>query len=46
MKLNPKVVLSFVSKYNAWNDIKVVPVLDVGEVVPVNAASLAWAREA
>ena len=43
---DPKVVVSFVSKFNAWNDIKVVPVIDVGEVVPVSAASLAWAREA
>ena len=43
---DPKVILSFVSKYNFWNDIKVVPVLDIGEAVPINAASLAWAKSA
>jgi hypothetical protein len=43
---DPKVVASFVSKYNFWNDIDVVPVIDVGEVVPINAASLGWARTA
>jgi hypothetical protein len=30
---DPQVVISFVSKYNFWNDIKVVPVMDVNEVV-------------
>ena len=43
---DPKVVLSFVSKYNFWNDVNVVPVIDIGEVVPVNTASIAWARSA
>jgi Protein of unknown function (DUF3303) len=43
---DPKVIVSFVSKYNFWNDVKVVPVVDVGEVVPISAASLAWARSA
>jgi hypothetical protein len=43
---DPKVVTSFVSKYNFWNDIDIVPVIDVGEVVPINAASLGWARTA
>ncbi len=41
---DPKVIASFVSKYNFWNDVRVVPVIDVGEVVPVAAASLGWAR--
>jgi hypothetical protein len=43
---DPKIIASFVSKYNSWNDIKVVPVIDVAEIVPINAASLAWARSA
>jgi hypothetical protein len=43
---DPKVILSFVSKYNFWNDVKVVPVVDVGDAVTVTSASLAWARSA
>lgn len=43
---DPKVILTFVSKYNFWNDVNVVPVVDVGEAVPIAAASLAWARSA
>jgi hypothetical protein len=43
---DPKVIVSFVSKYNFWNDTKVVPVMDVNEVVPLSAASIAWARSA
>jgi hypothetical protein len=41
---DPKVVASFVSKYNYWNDVDVVPVIDVGEAVTVAQSSLAWAR--
>jgi hypothetical protein len=43
---DPKVVLSFVSKFTYWNDIVVNPVVDVGEVIPITAGSLAWARGA
>ena len=43
---DPKVIVAFVSKYNFWNDVNVVPVVDVGESVPIAAASLAWARSA
>ena len=43
---DPKVIVSFVSKYNFWNDVNVVPVVDVGEAVPITAASLAWAQSA
>jgi hypothetical protein len=43
---DPKVIVSFVSKYNFWNDVNVVPVVDVGEVVPINTASIGWARSA
>jgi len=43
---DPKVIVLFVSKYNFWNDTKVVPVMDVNEVVPLSAASIAWARSA
>jgi hypothetical protein len=46
VEADPKVVVSFVSKYNYWNDVNIVPVMDVGEVVPISAASLAWARSA
>ena len=41
---DPKVIIAFVSKYNFWNDVNVVAVVDVGESVPIAAASLAWAR--
>ena len=41
---DPKVVTSFVSKFNYWNDIDVVPVIDVGEAVQIAQSSLAWAR--
>ena len=43
---DPKVIVAFVSKYNFWNDVNVVPVVDVGEAVAITAASLAWARNA
>jgi hypothetical protein len=43
---DPKVITAFVSKFNYWNDITVVPVVDVGEAVPIAAASLAWASSA
>jgi hypothetical protein len=46
VEADPKVIVSFVSKYNFWNDVNIVPVVDVGEVVPISAASLAWARSA
>ena len=43
---DPKVITAFVSKYNYWNEINVVPVIDIGEAVPINASSLDWARKA
>lgn len=43
---DPKVIASFVSKYIYWNDVNVVPVVDVEEIVAINLASLAWARSA
>ena len=43
---DPKVIVAFVSKYNFWNDVNVVPVVDVGEAVPIAATSVAWARSA
>jgi hypothetical protein len=42
----PGVVLSFVSKFSYWNDIQVVPVVDVTEAVTAATESLAWARAA
>ena len=41
---DPKVVTSFVSKFNYWNDIDVVPVIDVAEAVSIGQSSLEWAR--
>jgi hypothetical protein len=41
---DPKIVASFVSKFNYWNDVDVVPVLDIGEAVQIGQSSLAWAR--
>ena len=43
---DPKVVASFVSKFIYWNDVDVVPVVDVAEIVSINVESLAWARAA
>lgn len=43
---DPKAITAFVAKYNFWNDINVVPVVDIGESVPINASSLEWARQA
>jgi hypothetical protein len=43
---DPKVIASFVSKFTFWNDVKVVPVVDIGESVPIVGASLAWAKSA
>ena len=42
----PSVVQSFVSKFTHWNDIEVVPVVDVAEAVTAATESLAWARAA
>jgi hypothetical protein len=41
-----EVVLSFVSKYFYWNDVEVVPVVDVERSVAVTSESLEWARAA
>ena len=42
----PKAVSAFATKYNYWNDVKITPVIDVGEVVPISASALDWARKA
>jgi len=41
---DPKAVYSFVSKFNFWNDIDVVPVIDIGEAVTLTQSSVEWAR--
>jgi len=41
---DPKVVYSFVSKFGFWNDIDVVPVIDIGEAVTLTQSSVEWAR--
>jgi hypothetical protein len=41
-----KVVASFVNKFVFWNDVRVNPVYDVAEAVPIAGAALAWARNA
>jgi hypothetical protein len=43
---DPAVVGSFVSKFTAWNDVEVVPVMDIAEVVGCLTESLAWDRAA
>jgi hypothetical protein len=43
---DPGVVYSFVSKFVYWNDVNVVPVVDVGDAVATSTESLAWARKA
>ena len=43
---DPSVVASFVSKFFAWNEIDVVPVVDITETVRINTAALAWAQNA
>ncbi|MEH6453942.1 MAG: DUF3303 family protein [Psychromonas sp.] len=43
---DPKAVLSFVSKFSYWNDVEVIPVVDVADSVTVGTESLAWARAA
>ena len=43
---DPGVIYSFVSKFFYWNDVNVVPVIDVTEGVTMGNASLAWARSA
>src|SRR5271169_5543805 len=32
---DPKVIASFVSKFTFWNEVNVVPVVDIGESVPI-----------
>jgi hypothetical protein len=41
---DPKVVTSFIAKFNYWNDVEVVPVIDVSDAVPIAQSALAWAR--
>lgn len=43
---DPKAITAFAAKYNFWNDVNVVPVVDIGESVPINASSLEWAKRA
>lgn len=43
---DPGVVYAFVSKFVYWNDVNVVPVVDVGDAVATGNESLAWARDA
>ena len=43
---DPKVVGSFAGKFAFWNDVRVKPVVDIMEAVPIASAALAWARNA
>jgi Protein of unknown function (DUF3303) len=43
---DPGVVYSFVAKFAYWNDVNVVPVVDVAELIPIGTESLAWTRNA
>jgi hypothetical protein len=35
-----------VGKFVFWNDVRVKPVIDITEAVPIAGAALAWARNA
>ena len=39
---DPGVVYSFVSKFFYWNDINVVPVIEVADGVTIGTGSLVW----
>jgi hypothetical protein len=41
---DPEVVASFVTKFNPWNDVHVVPVVDLGEAVPIAQSTLRGRR--
>ncbi len=43
---DPKIVLTFTSKFTFWNDVNVVPVVDVADAVPISGAAVSWARSA
>lgn len=43
---DPTAVASFITKFLHWNDVNVVPVIDIAESVPVFQSSLSWARSA
>jgi hypothetical protein len=43
---DPKAITTFAAKYNFWNDVKVTPVVDIAESVPINASALEWAKRA
>lgn len=40
------VVQSFLAKFNAWNDMQVIPVTDVSDSVKVSHAALQWTQNA
>jgi hypothetical protein len=43
---DPEIVASFATKFGYWNDIDVVPVIDIGDLVAISAPNIAWARAA
>jgi Protein of unknown function (DUF3303) len=43
---DPKIITSFVAKFIHWNDIEVIPVIDIGDVVAISGANIGWARRA
>ena len=43
---DPKAITTFATKYNYWNDVKITPVIDVGELIPITAGMLDWAKQA
>lgn len=43
---DPNVVASFISKFTYWNDVNVVPVVDVQDAVATGHAAIEWARSA
>jgi hypothetical protein len=43
---DPQVVASFIAKFTYWNDVNVVPVVDVQDAVATGNEAIAWARSA
>ena len=43
---DPQIVSSLIAKFAYWNDMEAIPVIDIGEAVPLNADARRWAQQA
>ena len=43
---DPTVLTHWVIQFLSWNDVRVIPVIDIGDAVPLYSSGLAWARGA